>query len=215
MNADSLIWWDWVGRHTDEIRAASVEHLRLTVIAVGVGFVLAAGLALVGRRWRKALPPILAVAGVLYTIPSLALFGVLVTVTGFTTLTAEIALVAYTLLILVRNIVEGIDGVSPEVREAATGMGYGAARRLVAVELPLALPTIVAGLRLATVSTVGLVTVAGLIGQGGYGSFINAGLKRSFSTEVMVGAIGSVALAFALDLLLVLAERALTPWSRA
>jgi osmoprotectant transport system permease protein len=215
VNADSLIWWDWVGRHGTEIRAATFEHLRLTLLAVGIGFVLSMALAAVSLAWRPAFGPIVGVAGILYTIPSLALFSVLVTITGFTTLTAEIALVTYTLLILVRNIVEAIDGVPPDARDAATGMGYGPVRRFVAVELPLAVPTIVAAVRLATVTTVGLVTVAGLIGQGGYGALITSGLQRTFSTEIMVGAIGSVAMAIVLDLLLVGAERLATPWRRA
>jgi osmoprotectant transport system permease protein len=214
MNKDSFIWWDWVGRHTGEIRAATFEHLRLTLIAVGVGFVISLALALIAVRSRAARAIITGAAGVLYTIPSLALFGTLVTITGFTTLTAEIALVSYTLLILVRNILEGIEGVPADVREAADAMGLSPLRRLVSVDLRLATPAIVAGLRIATVTTVGLVTVAGLIGLGGYGSFIDSGLKRLFSTEVVVGAGLSIIMAMLLDGLLVGLERVLTPWQR-
>jgi osmoprotectant transport system permease protein len=214
VNSDSFIWWDWVGRHGDDIRAATYEHLRLTVIAVAVGFVIAMALSLVAVRWRRTYAPIAGLLGVLYTVPSLALFAMLVTVTGFTTLTAEIGLVSYTLLILVRNIVEGIEGVPADVKEAATAMGYRPARRFLTVDLRLASPAIVTGLRIATVTTVGLVTVTGLIGQGGYGSFIDSGLKRNFSTEVVVGAGLSVAMAIVLDGLLVLTERGLTPWRR-
>lgn len=212
---DRLVDWGWVGDHLDDLRAAVLEHLRLTGIAVAVGLVIASCLSLVALRWRWTLAPIVWVTGVLYTIPSLALFVLLVPVTGLgSTLTAEIALVGYTLLILVRNIVAGIDGVPGDVLDAADGMGYGRWRRLAEVELPLALPAIVAGIRIATVTTVGLVTVTALIGLGGLGGQIEAGLKRQFSTQVVVGAGLAVALALALDLLLVLLERALTPWRR-
>lgn len=214
MDANSFIWWKWVGDHTDEIRDATFEHLRLTLIAVAVGFALSLALSVVALRWRWAYAPIAGVTGVLYTIPSLALFATLVTFTGFTTLTAEIGLVSYTLLILVRNIVEGIDAVPEEVKEAADGMGMRRARRFMTVELPLATPAIVAGLRIATVTTVGLVTVTGLIGQGGYGAFIDSGLGRSFSTEVVVGGGLSVVMAVVLDLVLIAVERVASPWAR-
>ena len=211
---DSFIWWDWVGRHTDEIWAATTEHLRLTVIAVLIGFAISLVLAAVSLRFRRMYTPLAGAMGLLYTIPSLALFAFLLPITGFNTLTAEIGLVSYTLAIFLRNIVEGIDGVSPAVVDAADGMGYGAARRLVLVELPLALPAIAAALRIATVTTVGLVTVTGLIGQGGYGSFIDSGLARDFSTEVVVGGGLSVVMAIVLDVLLVGVERVATPWAR-
>lgn len=215
MNSDSFIWWDWVGRHTDDIWVATVEHLRLTVIAVGVGLVVSLALSALALRWRWTYAPIAGIAGVLYTIPSLALFAVLVSVTGFTTLTAEIGLVSYTLLIFVRNIVEGVDSVPPSVKEAADGMGLRPAHRFFAVDLPLAAPAIAAGLRIATVTTVGLVTVTGLIGQGGYGSFIDSGLDRTFSTEVVVGGGLSILMAVVLDLMLVGLERVASPWARA
>jgi osmoprotectant transport system permease protein len=142
------------------------------------------------------------------------LFAFLVSVTGFSTLTAEIGLVSYTLLILIRNIIEGIEGVPESVRDAASGMGLGPIRRLLTVELPLASPAIIAGVRIATVTTVGLVTVTGLIGMGGYGSFIDSGLNRLFSTEIVVGAGLSVIMALVLDGLLVAVEWFITPWRR-
>lgn len=212
---NSFIWWDWVGRHADDIWVATVEHLRLTIIAVLVGFAISLVLAALSLRFRRLYPPLAGATGLLYTIPSLALFAFLLPITGFNTLTAEIGLVSYTLSIFLRNIVAGVDAVSPAVVDAADGMGYGAARKLVAVELPLALPAIAAALRIATVTTVGLVTVTGLIGQGGYGSFIDSGLARNFSTEVVVGGGLSVVMAVALDVLLVGVERAATPWARA
>jgi osmoprotectant transport system permease protein len=143
-----------------------------------------------------------------------ALFAVLIPIYGLGTVPALIALVSYTLLILLRNIVAGIDNVPEAVREAADGMGYEPWRRLLRVDLPLALPTIIAGLRIATVTTVGLVTVTALIGLGGFGSWINEGLTRQFSTQVVVGAMGSIALAIAFDLLFVGIERFAAPWAR-
>jgi osmoprotectant transport system permease protein len=215
MGPDSFIWWDWVGRHTHEIWLATLEHLRLTLLAVVIGLAISLLLAALSLRFRRLYTPLAGFAGLLYTIPSLALFALLLPITGFNTLTAEIGLVSYTLAIFLRNIVEGVDGVAPAVTDAADGMGYGLVRRLVTVELPLALPAIIAGLRIATVTTVGLVTVTGLIGQGGYGSFINAGLGRTFSTEIVVGGGLSVVMAVVLDLLLIGVERFATPWTRA
>jgi len=212
---EPLIRWDWVASHLGEIGDRLVEHVELTAIAVGMGFVIAFALALVVLRtpWLEA--PVTWVTGTLYTIPSLALFALLVPYTGLTILTAEIGLVSYTLLILIRNIVRGIRGVPADVREAATGMGYTPRERLWRVELPLALAAIIAGVRIATISTIGLVTVTALIGQGGFGYFILLGIQRFFSTELIVGAVGSIVLAIAADGLLVLLQRRLTPWTRA
>ncbi|MEY2426936.1 MAG: osmoprotectant transport system permease protein [Actinomycetota bacterium] len=211
---ESFIWWDWVGRHTHEIRLATLEHLRLTVIAVVIGLAISLVLAVVSLRWRPLYAPLAGAAGLLYTIPSLALFAFLLPITGFNSLTAEIGLVSYTLAIFLRNIVAGVDAVSTAVVDAADGMGYGSIRRLFTVELPLAMPAIAAALRIATVTTVGLVTITGLIGQGGYGSFIDSGLSRDFSTEIVVGGGLSVVMAVVLDVLLVGVEHMATPWQR-
>jgi osmoprotectant transport system permease protein len=216
MNDRPFVDWGWVGDHLAEIRAATYEHLRLTVIAIVVGLAVAGALSVVALRWRRTLAPITWVTGVIYTIPSLALFTMLVPIFGLgSTVAAEIALVGYTLLILIRNIVAGVDGVDPAVRDAADGMGYSRWHRLVRVELPLATPAIVAGIRIAAVTTVGLVTVTGLIGLGGYGGFINAGLKRQFPTQIVVGGGLSVVMALAIDVVLIGVERLLTPWRRA
>ena len=213
---EPLIRWDWIATHLDEFAFRLGEHVELTVIAVGVGFVIAFALSLVILRAPRAEGPITWVAGTLYTIPSLALFALLIPYTGFTILTAEIGLVGYTLLILLRNIVRGIRGVPADVREAAVGMGYAPRQILWQIELPLALAVIIAGLRIATVSTIGLVTVTALIGQGGFGFLILTGMQRSFfTTEMIAGAVLSVALAIAADGLLVLLQRRLTPWTRA
>ena len=211
---EPFIRWDWVGSHLDDIWARTVEHIQLTVVAVAVGFVIAMALSLIALRWHRTYAPITWVSGILYTIPSLALFALLVPWTGLSFLTAEIGLVGYTLLIMVRNIVAGVTGVSPEVREAAIGMGYTRARMLWEIELPLALPTIIAGVRIAAVTTVGLVTVTALITLGGLGSFILRGLQRFFTTEILVGVVMSVLLAVTIDLVLVGVEKALTPPAR-
>lgn len=206
--------WNWVADHRDLIFGLARAHVELTVLAVVIGLALSFPLALAARHWRLLYGPVLSATGVLYAIPSLALFSLLLPFTGLTRTTALIGLVGYTLLILVRNIVAGLDGVAPEVREAATAMGMRAPRRLMAVELPLALPAVVAGIRVATVTTIGLVTVAALIGHGGLGQLILDGLNRSFPTPLVVGSVLSVALAAAADVALVGAERLLSPWAR-
>jgi osmoprotectant transport system permease protein len=213
--AEPFVRWDWVEDHTDDIRSAFTEHLQLTAIAVAIGFGLALAMALVAIRWRWTYGPLAGLCGVLYSVPSLALFGLLVPVLGLGLATAEVALVGYTLLILLRNIVAGLDGVEPAVREAADGMGYEGWRRLLRIDLPLAAPTILAGLRIATVTTVGLVTVTALVGEGGFGDLINDGLGRNFSTPIVVGTVLSVALAVALDVVFVVLERLVSPWLRA
>jgi osmoprotectant transport system permease protein len=205
--------WDWVFDHLGLIWEKVAEHLVLTGLALGFGLAISVILTLIGLRFPRLYPPITWVTGVLYTIPSLALFVLLVPVFGFTVLTAEIGLVSYTLLILVRNMVAGIQGVDPAVREAAVGMGYGPRRLFLEIELPLALPVILAGIRIAAVTTIGLVTITALIGQGGVGFFILRGLGRFFNTEIVLGTALSVILAVAVDLLLLLIERLLTPWS--
>lgn len=212
--AEPLVRWDWVADHGDDIREATVEHLQLTGSSVAIGFVIAMAMALVSIRWRFLYAPLAAVSGALYAIPSLALFALLVPFTGLGYRSAQIALVSYTLLILLRNIVAGIDGVPTSVKDAADGMGYTPWRRFLAVDLRLATPTIVGGLRIATVTIIGLVTVAALVGSGGYGTFIEDGLGRDFPTPIVVGATLSIAMAIAFDLAFVLLQRLLTPWTR-
>jgi osmoprotectant transport system permease protein len=207
--------WDWVARHTADIGMALGEHVQLTLIAVGLGLVIALPFALAGWYSRSIRGAVLTVGGILYTIPSLALFALLIPFTGLTVVTSEIGLVSYTLLILTRNIIVGLDGVPADVREAATGMGYRAPRQLLTIELPLALPVIMAGIRIATVTTIGLVTVTALIGQGGLGRFILAGLINAFPTPEVVGGVLSVVLAVFADLFLASVQRVVTPWARA
>ncbi|HVL04124.1 MAG TPA: ABC transporter permease, partial [Acidimicrobiales bacterium] len=204
---ESWVDWDWVGEHRTLIVDLTQAHIELTVLAVVMGLALSFPLALAARRWRRLYSPVLSAAGVLYAIPSLALFALLLPWTGLTRTTALIALVSYTLLILVRNIATGLDGVPSEVSEAATAMGMRSSRRLWSVELPLALPAVVAGIRVATVTTIGLVTVAALIGHGGLGQLILDGLNRDFRTPLVVGSALSVALAATADVILVGVQR--------
>jgi osmoprotectant transport system permease protein len=213
--SDPWVRWDWVGSHVGRITDALVQHVELTAIAIAVGFIVAIPIGVVAWRYRPTRGPVLATTGILYTVPSLALFALLLPWTGLTVLTSEIGLVAYTLLILVRNIVVGLDGVPAEVRDAAVGMGYRPIRQLLRVDLPLALPVIMAGLRIATVTTIGLVTITALLGQGGLGQLMLDGLTRGFHTPVVVGAVLSIALAIVCDVSLATTQRLLTPWSRA
>ncbi len=213
--ADPFIEWSWVIDHLDDFRIQLFEHVQLTLIAVACGFLISFPLAIWAHRHRIAYPPLTWVTGVLYTIPSLALFSLLVPYFGLSTLTAEIGLVSYTLLIFIRNTVAGLDGVPSDVKEAARGMGYTKLQLLTRVELPLALPVIVAGARIATVTTIGLVTVTALIGKGGLGYFILIGLRRFFPTPIVMGAGLSVALALLADAALLGLQKLLTPWALA
>jgi osmoprotectant transport system permease protein len=205
--------WDWAFDHLGEIGQRTLEHLQLTLLAVVIGFLISFPVAVYAHRHRRIYPPITWVSGFLYTIPSLALFAFLVPFTGLSFTTAEIGLVSYTLLILIRNTVAGLDGVPVDVKEAARGMGYTPRQMLWRVELPLATPVIVAGLRIATVTTIGLVTVTSLIGLGGLGYFILRGMQQFFSTATLIGAVLSMALAIAADRLWIMAERRITPWT--
>ena len=209
-----MIDWGWIADHLGAIVDRTVQHVELAAIAIGVGFAISLGLAIASVRVRRAYPLVAGLAGLLYTIPSLALFSALVPIIGLSLLTVEIPLVMYTLVIYIRNIVAGFDAISPDVLEAADGMGYTRNGRLLGVELPLAVPLMVAGLRLASVSTIGLVTISGILGQafGGLGFFIFE--RQTFATEVLVGAVGSIALAILADVLLGVLQRRLTPWSR-
>jgi osmoprotectant transport system permease protein len=200
--------------HLGDIVQRLGEHLVLTGLAVGIGFAISLVLGIWATRSRRVYAPLTWTAGILYTIPSLALFALLIPFTGLSITTAEIGLVGYTLLILIRSVVGGITSVPTEVREAAVGMGYTESQLLWRVELPLAAVVIIAGLRVATVTTVGLTTVTALIGQGGLGFLILDGIQRFFSTPLIVGAALSVALAILLDGLLLMVQRWATPWMR-
>ncbi|MDQ2679256.1 MAG: ABC transporter permease [Actinomycetota bacterium] len=212
--SNPIVRWEYFIDEWDQISEALVQHLQLTLVAVAIGVVISAVLTAVALRLRWSASPISGVTGVLYTVPSVALFGLLVPYTGLTIWTAVIPLVAYTLLILFTNFVAGFRAVPAAVRDAAQGMGMSPSRRLLGVELPIAAPYIITGLRIATVSTVGLVTVASIIGQGGLGRLILDGLRRTFWTPMVIGAALSILLALALDLIIQLLGRLLTPWLR-
>jgi osmoprotectant transport system permease protein len=212
-------WWctDWLHQHWgDTLQPALVQHVELSAIAVGIGFAIAFVLALVGYRYRFLDPPIGVAADFLYTIPSLALFQLLVPVTGLTVTTVEVALVSYTLLILYRNMVAGLRSVPAEALEVARGMGLTRGQTFFRVELPLAVPAIVAGLRIAAVSTISIATVAAFVIPEGLGRPIFIALGQDlFKTEILAAGGLAIALALVADVVLVLTQRALTPWSRA
>jgi osmoprotectant transport system permease protein len=208
---------EWIRAHwADTLQPALVQHIWLSLLAVAIGLAIALVLAFVGFRYRFFDAPIGAFSDFLYTIPSLALFQLLVPLTGLTVTTVEIALVSYTLLVLYRNIVEGLRGVSPEVLEAARGMGLTRTQTFVRVELPLASPAILAGVRIATVSTISIATVAAFVIPKGLGEPIFIGLQQNlFKTEILAAGGLAIALALTADALIALLQRAATPWSRA
>ena len=210
---------DWIcGQYlvdrSAEIVDATVEHIWITVVSVLLGVLIAFPLALVARRFVRLESTILGISTGIYTIPSLALFPLLVPFTGLSPTTVVIGLALYALTVLVRAMLEGLRAVPEEVRESATGLGYGAGRLLFRVELPLALPVIMAGLRVATVSTVALTTVGSLVSYGGLGNLIKDGVSTNFRAELFTAAVLCVLLAVVLDVLIVLAQRLLTPWTR-
>ncbi len=209
-----MLDFQWMADHLDDLAFRTVQHIELAAIAVLVGLVISFALAVIAVRRRATYGPILAVTDILYTIPSLALFVVFITITGISLLTVEIPLVLYTLVIFVRNIAAGFDSIPVDVLEAAQGLGYTPQQRLWRVEVPLAVPLILAGVRLATVSTIALVTVTSVLGDnfGGLGYFILEGYRRSFPTELYFGAIPSVVLALLADFLLGRLQHRLTHW---
>lgn len=210
-----ILEWSWISSNLDTIWAQFQEHIILTILPVGFGFLIAFPLALVAVRWPNLYSPLLGITGVLFSIPTLALFVVMIPFTGLSRATAIIPLTLYTLLILIRNTVEGLASVPRDVSESAEAMGYRRTRRLFKIELPLAMPVIVAGLRIATVNTIAYVAITSLIGQGGLGRLMLDGFQRQFPTPLIVGLTLAVAFAVATDLGLLSIERALTPWKRA
>jgi osmoprotectant transport system permease protein len=208
--------WSYLTSQWSQIQGDLVQHIALSLIAVAIGTAISIPLAVLAWRSRLFRTPVFGIASTLYIIPSLALFAILGPITGFVASypTAEIALVGYTLLILIWNTVAGLDAVPDDAREAATAMGYSKNAALLRVDLPLALPYIFAGLRVATATVIGLVTVTALIGLGGLGQQITYGFTLPYNTPIIIGLVFSVALAAVADLLLVWAERLLVPWTR-
>jgi osmoprotectant transport system permease protein len=214
IRTDPWIRWDWVRDHTDVITERLVAHLELTGITLAIGLVIALPLGVACFRSRRVYPAVLGIAGVVYTIPSLALFALLIPFTGLSRTTSIIPLVSYTLLILVRNVVAGLQSVPAEVRESAKGMGFSSTRQLLRIELPLALPAIIAGIRITSVTTIGLVTITSLIGEKSLGLMILDGLYRDFRTPLVVGTFLIVTLSVLADVAFLVLQRALTPWAR-
>lgn len=213
--ANPWFTWDYVRDNSGDLRAALEDHIVLTVETIAISLLIAFPLAVLAHRYRRLAGPVLGLTGVLYTIPSLALFAFIAPYTGLTQRTVLIGLVMYALLILVRNILAGLEGVPPDVREAAQGMGYGRGRMLWRVEVPVALPAIMAGVRVATVSTVALVTVGVIVGYGGLGGLILRGFQNNFyRAEIVTASALTVALGLTLDLLLAGTTRLFTPWAR-
>jgi len=204
----------YLSDRSDELVHAGTQHLWITLLSVASGMVIAFPLALLARRSGRLESWVLGISTGLYTIPSLALFPLLVPFTGLTTETVVVGLALYALTVLVRAFLEGLRSVPDDVRESATGLGYSRTKLLVRIELPLALPVIMAGLRVATVSTVALTTVGSLVGHGGLGNLIADGVFTNFRAELLAACVLCVLLAVVLDLVLVVGQRLLTPWTR-
>ncbi|MVO84891.1 ABC transporter permease subunit [Streptomyces sp. p1417] len=217
---DCLARNEWIcGRYLSTRREilvdAVLQHLELTALSVAVALAIALPLAVLARRWVLAAGPVLALTTVLYTIPSLAMFSLLLPVYGLSSTLVVAGLVLYSLTLLVRNILAGLRAVPEETRQAARGMGYGPIRLLLTVELPLALPAAMAGLRIATVSAVSLATVGAIVGFGGLGNLIYSGMNTYFKAQVLTASVLCVVVAVLADLLLLGVQRLLTPWTRA
>jgi len=206
--------WAWVSGNLGLIAHYTGQHLFLALMPILFGIVIAVPLGIACVRWRWTYPPVLSITSVFYALPSLALFLVLIDYTGLTDTTVVIPLTLFSLAVLVPNVVDGLRSVPEPVRQAATAMGFGTLRRLVRVELPIAIPVVIAGLRVATVSNISLVSVGQLIGIGGLGYLFTDGEQRNFPTEIYAGIALIVILALAADTVLVLARRWLTPWQR-
>jgi osmoprotectant transport system permease protein len=213
-DGNAWIDWSWVADHQHDILTRLDEHARLTASSIAIALVIAAPLAVLSVHRRHLYAGVVITTGVLYTIPSLAAFSLMLPLTGLSRTTAIIPLAAYCLLILVRNIVTGLQQVPSDVQDAALGIGYSSTRKLLRVDIPLALPTIMAGIRIAVVTVIGLIPVAALIGQGGLGQLMIDGFERDFRTPLTVGVVLVVAFAVACDAVLLGVQKLLTPWAR-
>lgn len=214
LERNAWICGEYVREYWPDISAALRQHVGLTVVSVGLGLLVAFPLALLVRRFPRTAVPVIGTTTVLYTVPSLAMFAILQPFTGLDASTVVIGLTLYSLTVLVGNTLAGLRGVPADAVEAARGMGFGPLRLLLAVELPLALPTIMAGLRVATVSTVALTTVGAVVGSGGLGNLIQSGIETLFKAQVLTASVLCVLLAVVFDLVLLLVQRLLTPWER-
>jgi osmoprotectant transport system permease protein len=205
--------WSWIPSNGPLIWSLTWENIKIGVLATLYGLVISLPLGVIAARWRWFYPPALVVINVLYAVPSLALFIALIPAFGLTDTTVIIALTVFSLCVILPNVVAGLRSVPAAVTQAATAMGYGPLRRLVTVELPLAAPVIIAGLRVGVVASLSLTSIGQLIGVSTLGYLFIDGLQRSFPTEIYVGLVLIIALALAADLILAGARRALTPWA--
>jgi osmoprotectant transport system permease protein len=207
------VMWSWIPSNGALIWELTRQNAYLGVIPALIGLVIALPLGIIAARWRWFFPPVLAVVNILYAIPSLALFIALIPAFGLTDTTVIIALTVFSLCVILPNVVAGMRAVPAPVKQAATAMGYGPLRRLITVELPLATPVIIAGLRIGVVAGISLASVGQLIGVSSVGYLFIDGLQRSFPTEIYVGLVLVIALALVCDLILIVIRRALTPWA--
>lgn len=216
MHEEPLIRWDWIGRNRPGIQALLEDHVVMALVPVVVGLLIALPLGLAGVRWRRLYQPTVGAVNVIYSLPSLAVFIVLIPVTGLATrTTVMVPLTFYAMAVLIPAVVDGLTSVPDHVRQSAVAMGFTPLRRLLRVELPIAVPVVLAGLRVAAVSSISLVSVGALVGRGGLGYLFVDGWQRQFYTPIIVGIVLVVILAGIVDALLVLAQRLLTPWARA
>ncbi|MEV3932619.1 MULTISPECIES: ABC transporter permease [unclassified Streptomyces] len=206
--------WSWISDHTGDLTTLALAHLQAALTAVLLGLAVSLPLAVIAHRVRPLRGFLLGLSNVLFTVPSIAVFVLLLPVSGLTRTTTVIGLTIYTLVVLLRNTVEGLDSVPARTKEAAKAMGARPLRTLLTVELPLALPVIMAGVRIATVMAISLVSVATYIGDGGLGQLFTDGFQRNFPTPVIVGIVLTLLLALVADAALVTLQYVLTPWTR-
>lgn len=212
-----FIDWEWLGDNfAEDVVPAFLQHIFLCSVSLLIAIIIAVPLGILAARYRWLYPPLTIITGFFYTIPSFSMFTILLFIIGFSVgvTPAIIALVLYSLLVLIRNVVTGLDSVPPETKDAARGMGLTDRQILWRVELPLALPVIVAGMRIAIVTVIGIAVIGSYIGAGGLGDLIFSGIQRDFPTMIITGAVLSSLLAIGADLLFVGAERMMSPWSR-
>ncbi len=207
----------WIGDNVGVIWGDLREHLYLAIVPVILGLVIAIPLGYVATRFGRLANPLIALGGVLYSLPSIALFIVIPAIFGTKVLSPWniiIALTIYAVSLLIRNVIDGLRSVPPEVQQAAVSVGYGTLRRVVTIDLPIAVPVIFAGLRVVTVANISMVSVGAIIGIGGLGELFTDGFQKQFLTPIVVGIVLSLLLSLAADVVLVLLQRFLTPWSR-
>jgi osmoprotectant transport system permease protein len=204
----------WAWQNAGMLAHLTGQNAYLALVPVLIGLVISLPLGIVCARWGWLYPPVLSLTSVLYALPALALFAVLIAYTGLNDPTVMIPLTIYSLAVIFPSVVDGLRSVPEPVRQAAVAMGFGTWRRLATVELPIATPVVIAGLRIASVSSISLVSVGSLIGIGALGNLFTDGIQRSFNTEIITGIVLIIALALVTDFVLVLARRLLTPWQR-